>query len=165
MDGRKSFIFSWDKKHRKIHEEALLHFFDPSKKGQKFEPPPPECRAPTKSVTQPQPRASGTSRKKTEGIKTQQPQDIWDPLQYDSSFKERNTEGSYQSASYGLLPKESPENAIRSSQDTADLSMATSSTSSQRADRLWLEATTASFKINEHKGEVSFFCYTNTSGE
>ena len=37
MDGRKSFIFSWNKKHRAIHEEALLHYFDPSKKGQKFE--------------------------------------------------------------------------------------------------------------------------------
>ena len=40
IDGRKSFIFSWDKKHREIHEEALLHYFDPSKKGQKFEPQP-----------------------------------------------------------------------------------------------------------------------------
>ena len=37
MDGRKSFVFSWNKKHRVIHEEALLHYFDPSKKGQKFE--------------------------------------------------------------------------------------------------------------------------------
>ena len=37
MDGRKSFVFSWNKKHRAIHEEALLHYFDPSKKGQKFE--------------------------------------------------------------------------------------------------------------------------------
>ena len=37
MDGRKSFIFSWNKKHRAIHEEALLHYFDWSKQGQKFE--------------------------------------------------------------------------------------------------------------------------------
>ena len=37
LDGRTSFVFSWDKKHRKIHEEALLHFFDPRKKGLKFE--------------------------------------------------------------------------------------------------------------------------------
>ena len=37
MDGRKSFIFSWNKKHRTIHEEALLHYFNPNKKGQKFE--------------------------------------------------------------------------------------------------------------------------------
>ena len=37
LDGRKSFIFSWNKHHREIHEEALLHYFDPSKKGQKFE--------------------------------------------------------------------------------------------------------------------------------
>ena len=37
LDGRKSFIFSWNKSYRKIHEEALLHYFDPSKRGQKFE--------------------------------------------------------------------------------------------------------------------------------
>ena len=36
VDGRRSFIFSWEKKHRPVHEEALLHYFDPSKKGQKF---------------------------------------------------------------------------------------------------------------------------------
>ena len=40
LDGRKSFIFSWDKKHREIHVEALLHFFDSTKKGEKFESPP-----------------------------------------------------------------------------------------------------------------------------
>ena len=38
-DGRKSFVFSWDDKHRAIHEEALLHFFDTSKTGLKFFPP------------------------------------------------------------------------------------------------------------------------------
>ena len=37
LDGRKSFIFSWNKTHRKIHEEALLHYFDPSKNGEKFQ--------------------------------------------------------------------------------------------------------------------------------
>ena len=36
VDGRKSFIFSWNKKHRSVHEEALLHYFDPSKKMQRF---------------------------------------------------------------------------------------------------------------------------------
>ncbi|XP_022806092.1 uncharacterized protein LOC111343201 isoform X3 [Stylophora pistillata] len=40
LDGRKSFIFSWNKRHREIHEEALLHYFDPSKNGIKFEYPP-----------------------------------------------------------------------------------------------------------------------------
>ena len=35
-DGRKSFIFSWNQKHRPIHEEALLRYFDPGKNGQKF---------------------------------------------------------------------------------------------------------------------------------
>ena len=38
--GRKSFIFSWDKEHRPIHEEAMLHFFYPDKKGEKFVPKP-----------------------------------------------------------------------------------------------------------------------------
>ena len=38
MDGRISFIFSWNKEHRPIHEEAILHFLDPGKKGEKFEP-------------------------------------------------------------------------------------------------------------------------------
>ncbi|XP_020605380.1 uncharacterized protein LOC110044214 isoform X2 [Orbicella faveolata] len=38
VDGRISFIFSWDKEHRLIHEEAMLHFLDPGKKGEKFEP-------------------------------------------------------------------------------------------------------------------------------
>jgi len=42
MDGRKSFVFSWNKSHRVIHEEALLHYFDPSKKGQRFEYQPPQ---------------------------------------------------------------------------------------------------------------------------
>ena len=37
LDGRQGFIFSWNEKHRKIHEEALLHFFDPNKKGKKFQ--------------------------------------------------------------------------------------------------------------------------------
>ena len=45
LDGRKSFIFSWDAKHRKIHEKALVHFFDPNKKGQTFEYHPPQREA------------------------------------------------------------------------------------------------------------------------
>ena len=36
MDGSKGFIFSWNKAHRVIHEEALKHFLDPSKKDHKF---------------------------------------------------------------------------------------------------------------------------------
>ena len=40
MDGRNSCIFSWDKEHRPIHEEAMLHFFNPDKKGEKFVPKP-----------------------------------------------------------------------------------------------------------------------------
>ena len=45
LDGRKSFIFSWDAKHRKIHEKALVHFFDPDKKGQTFKYHPPQREA------------------------------------------------------------------------------------------------------------------------
>ena len=45
MDGRKSFVFSWNKNHRAIHEEALLHYYDPSKKGHKFEYQPPQERS------------------------------------------------------------------------------------------------------------------------
>lgn len=36
-DGRKSFVFSWNEKHRAIHEQALLHFLDPKKAGVKFD--------------------------------------------------------------------------------------------------------------------------------
>ena len=31
-------MFSWDDGHRPIHEEALLHYFDPHKKEKKFVP-------------------------------------------------------------------------------------------------------------------------------
>ena len=48
LDGRKSFIFSWDKQHREIHEEALLHYFDPGKDGQKFEYEPTKPVSKTK---------------------------------------------------------------------------------------------------------------------
>ena len=41
LDGRQSFIFSWDEKHRMIHEEAMRHFLDPAKRGSKFEYTPP----------------------------------------------------------------------------------------------------------------------------
>ena len=36
LDGRKSFVFSWNKEHRPIHEEAMLHFLDPGKNGEIF---------------------------------------------------------------------------------------------------------------------------------
>ena len=53
LDGRNSFIFSWNKKHREIHEEALLHYFDPRKKGQKFEYQLPKRRLPPRPITPP----------------------------------------------------------------------------------------------------------------
>ena len=46
LDGRKGFVFSWDKKHREIHKKALVHFL--SKKGQKFENHPPQQQVVTK---------------------------------------------------------------------------------------------------------------------
>lgn len=57
LDGSRSFIFSWDKKHREIHEKALKYFFDPTKKGKKFEYHPPQRKAITKSETPPSQRA------------------------------------------------------------------------------------------------------------
>ena len=33
LDGRQSFIFSWNEKHRLIHEEALRHYLDPEERG------------------------------------------------------------------------------------------------------------------------------------
>lgn len=108
------------------------------------------------TTTQPQPRASGTSRKKTEGMKAQQPPDTCNPLQDDdyNLLKERNTESSYPSVSNVQLAKESPPlypaKADRSSQDTASLTTTTSP---------------PHFKTNERIGKVSFFCCTNTSDE
>ena len=40
LDGRRSFIFSWDRKHREIHEQALKHYFDQNKKGKKLQQVP-----------------------------------------------------------------------------------------------------------------------------
>ena len=37
IDGRESFIFSWNQEHRAIHVEALVHFLDERKRGEKFE--------------------------------------------------------------------------------------------------------------------------------
>ena len=57
LDGRKSFIFSWNKQHREIHEQALLHHFDPNKKGQKFEYQPDQRKEQRKAVTPPPSRS------------------------------------------------------------------------------------------------------------
>ena len=55
LDGRESFIFSWNKQHREIHEEALLHYFDPRKKGQQFafQPKPKPKLAPMPKSEEP----------------------------------------------------------------------------------------------------------------
>lgn len=50
LDGRQSFIFSWNIQHREIHELALLHYFDPRKTGKKFEyqpKPKPQPKPPS----------------------------------------------------------------------------------------------------------------------
>ena len=37
LDGRKSSTCPWNKQHRAVHEQALLHLFDPNKKWENFE--------------------------------------------------------------------------------------------------------------------------------
>ena len=66
LDGRKSFIFSWNMKHREIHEEALVHFFE--KKGQRFQyqpkrklPPRPTTTPPARAAEPVQPSKLRTS--------------------------------------------------------------------------------------------------------
>ncbi|XP_073256465.1 uncharacterized protein [Porites lutea] len=54
LDGRQSFIFSWNKKHRPIHEQAMRHFLDPSKRGFTFEYTPRPLPKPIAPVV-PQP--------------------------------------------------------------------------------------------------------------
>ena len=58
LDGRKSFIFSWNKQHREIHEQALLHHFDPNKKGQKFKYQPDQRKEQPKAATPPPTRSN-----------------------------------------------------------------------------------------------------------
>ena len=63
LDGRKSFIFSWGEKHRPIHEEALKHFFDPGRNGERFIYQLPTQRDPTLQPGQVKPVGSITSRR------------------------------------------------------------------------------------------------------
>ena len=73
LDGRKSFVFFGGKKHRPIHEEALLHYFDPNKKGQKFEYQPPAAMSAEPSKTEidesVDPSSTGEIHPKVEFIK------------------------------------------------------------------------------------------------
>ena len=62
LDGRKSFIFSWGEKHRPIHEEALKHFFDPGRNGERFIYQLPTQRDPTLQPGRVKPVGSITSR-------------------------------------------------------------------------------------------------------
>ena len=63
LDGRKSFIFSWGEKHRPIHEEALKHFFDPGRNGERFIYQLPTQRDPTLQPGRVKPVGSITSRR------------------------------------------------------------------------------------------------------
>ena len=58
LDGRQSFIFSWNEKHGPIHEEAMRHYLDPGKRGSKFEytPPKPLSKPIEPEVPQPSPK-------------------------------------------------------------------------------------------------------------
>ena len=64
LDGRKSFIFSWNKAHREIHEEALKHYLDPSMKEQKFQ-----------YVPKPKPKLE--PKAKTKAKPTPTPDEVW----------------------------------------------------------------------------------------
>lgn len=54
IDGRKSFIFSWNKEHRAVHEAALRHHLNPDMKGETFHYQPPKERQSSESPTPPQ---------------------------------------------------------------------------------------------------------------
>lgn len=58
LDGRKGFIFSFNKKHRPIHEEALRHFVDSSNKEQRFVYHLTKRKLPEKPVTPPPVRST-----------------------------------------------------------------------------------------------------------
>lgn len=62
LDGRKSFIFSWDTKHRLIHEAAMQHFLDPNMNGVKFNytPPPKPQQSSLEPSLSPQTQVSQT---------------------------------------------------------------------------------------------------------
>jgi len=94
LDGRKSFIFSWNKKHREIHEEALVHFFDTSKKGQKFEYQP-KPKLPSVPVAPPPSMVTESARRSPEEIKLELRPGASGPLQYDDRTEERMTGDRY----------------------------------------------------------------------
>ena len=73
VDGRKSFIFSWNKQHRPIHEQALFHHFDPNKKGQQFEHRPPPTNPPSR--TEPKSRANLREKENLHTLKHSQQSD------------------------------------------------------------------------------------------
>ena len=86
LDGRKGFIFSWNKKHRPIHEEALMYLLESSKKGVKFVHQPPQRKLSTNPVTPPPMRST----------KLVQPFNLHSSLPVDSL---RSWQGSFASSS------------------------------------------------------------------
>ncbi|CAH3152788.1 unnamed protein product [Porites evermanni] len=87
LDGRKSFIFSWDKEHRSIHEETLLHYFNPEKKDEKFVPEKKGVEVPVTQVVpiqkvETQERAEAdVKRSRTEGHSSDKVQTETEALQ------------------------------------------------------------------------------------
>ena len=118
LDGRKSFIFSWNKKHREIHEEALVHFFDTSKKGQKFEYQLKPKLSPT-PVTQHQTSATQPAIRKPGDTRTQPQSGTSDLLQYDNRSQERKTGDRSQSSSYGKVTGEIESSNIKPRQPSS----------------------------------------------
>ena len=72
LDGRQSFIFSWNENHRLIHEEAMYHFLEPLKRGCKFEytPPKPLPKPVAPVVPQPLPKPEPSAPPWTTGTYT-----------------------------------------------------------------------------------------------
>ena len=72
LDGRQSFIFSWNENHRLIHEEAMYHFLEPLKRGCKFEytPPKPLPKPVAPVVPQPLPKPEPSAAPWTTGTYT-----------------------------------------------------------------------------------------------
>ena len=72
LDGRQSFIFSWNENHRPIHEEAMYHFLEPRQRGCKFEytPPKPLPKPVAPVVPQPLPKPEPSAAPWTTGTYT-----------------------------------------------------------------------------------------------
>ena len=73
LDGRKSFIFSWEKQHHYIHKDALMHFLDATKQGHVFVPKqrPLPADSGLKDGTKEQPQAQASEAQASQRQATQ----------------------------------------------------------------------------------------------